>query len=80
MGDVVPHLLVEQMDFLKSLDIVELGWRISDNPESQIVHVGHLSPGVLKLGSHFLELVFKLRLLQVLLRSQRFHKSLLARL
>jgi len=48
LGDLVPHLLVEEMHFLESLQVVETGGCVGDGPNAQVVHVGHQAPAVLE--------------------------------
>ena len=43
---LIPHFLVEQMNLLKSLQVVETGGSISDSPHSQVVHVSEDIPVV----------------------------------
>ena len=47
-GDLVPHLLVEHVDLLQSPDIVFFAWSVGECPNSEVVHVSHLGPGVLE--------------------------------
>ena len=62
---LVPHLLIEHVDLLQSPDVVFSTWGVGEAPNSQIVHVGHLSPRVLELHSVFDQLVLKSWLLVV---------------
>lgn len=56
---LVPHFLVEKMDFLKSSNIVFIAWSISDRPYSQIVHVSHIFPTMLKFRTFLQNFVLK---------------------
>ena len=60
--NVVPHLLVQKMHFLQSLDVVLVPWGVGNCPESQVMHVCHLGPGLLKADTVLEELVLILRL------------------
>ena len=51
VGNLVPHLLVKQVDLLKSSNVVFLAWSVSEAPDSKIVHMSHLGPGVLEFDS-----------------------------
>ena len=46
--DLIPHLLVEVMDLLKSSNVVLSAGSIGEAPDSEIVHVSHLGPRVLE--------------------------------
>ena len=48
LGDLVPHLVVEAMDLLQTLQVVFLGGSIRQSPNSKVVHVGHRGPCVLE--------------------------------
>ena len=49
LRNLVPHLLIKEMDLLQSPNVVFLAWSVGQAPNSKIVHVSHLSPGVLEL-------------------------------
>ncbi len=49
-GDLVPHLLVEMVDLLESLEVVEARGRIGKGPHAQIMHVRHDLPVVAERG------------------------------
>ena len=48
---LVPHLLIEVVDLLESLQIVLLHGCVGDSPQTKIVHVSQLSPSVLELDT-----------------------------
>ena len=63
-GDLVPHLLVEEVDLLKSLEVVLTRGSVGDGPHAEIVHVSHEGPVVAEghLGAWPKELVLVLSL------------------
>ena len=44
LGNLVPHLLIEHMDFLHPPNVIFLAGSVGQAPNSQVVHVSHLSP------------------------------------
>ena len=72
----VPHLLVQKMDLLHSLDVILLSWSIGQCPNSQIVHVGHLCPGVFELWSFFQKFIFESWLGEILIWSKELLENL----
>ena len=44
LGDLVPHLLIQEVDLLQTLQVVQPRRCISKSPHSQVVHVGHNVP------------------------------------
>ena len=44
LGHLVPHLLIEHMDFLHPPNVIFLAGSVGQAPNSQVVHVSHLSP------------------------------------
>jgi hypothetical protein len=66
LGNLIPHLLVQQMDLLQSSKIIFLAGCIGQAPNSQVVHVSQLSPGMGESGTTSgEELVLELWLLEV---------------
>ena len=49
--NIVPHLLVQKMNFLKTSDVVFSSRSVSESPNSKIVHVSHVLPRVLELNT-----------------------------
>ena len=49
VADLIPHLLVEVVDLLKSSNVILSARSIGEAPDSEIVHVSHLGPRVLEL-------------------------------
>ena len=49
-ADHVPHLVVELMQLVQPLHVALRGRGVGDEPNSQVVHVGHLFPGHFVLG------------------------------
>jgi len=45
-GDLVPHLLIEQVNLLQALQVVQAGGSVGECPHSQVVHVRHDAPVV----------------------------------
>jgi hypothetical protein len=74
--DIVPHLVVEHVDLLEALDVVLLAWSISESPDSEVVHVSHVCPGMFKSWSLFQQFVFESGLLQVSCGSQELRGAL----
>lgn len=60
--NLIPHLLVELMDFLHSLEIVQFWGGIGQGPHSQIVHMGQEGPVVSEgnLSAWLQELILEL--------------------
>lgn len=56
--NIVPHLLIKKMYLLESLQVVLISWSIGDCPESQIVHMCHIGPGLSESGSSLKKFVF----------------------
>ena len=48
LGNLVPHLLIEHVDLLHSPNVIFLPWGVGKAPNSEVVHVSHLGPGVLE--------------------------------
>ena len=48
IGEHVPHLGVESVDLLHSLEGADLKRSVSQSPHSQVVHVSEVSPGMLE--------------------------------
>ena len=44
LRNLVPHLLIEHMDFLHPPNVIFLAGSVGEAPNSQVVHVSHLSP------------------------------------
>jgi hypothetical protein len=65
LRNLVPHLLIEHVDLLHSPNVIFLAWGISQAPDSKVVHVSHLGPGVLELDTVGDDLVLKCWLLVV---------------
>ena len=59
IGDIVPHLLVEQMDLLQSSDVVLHAGGVAHRPHSEVVHVSHVGPGVLEFHAVLQYFVFE---------------------
>ena len=67
IGNAIPHLIVEQMNFLESSDVILLHRWISNSPQSQIVHVRQLLMSVFKNSAVLQNFVLERWLFQVLL-------------
>ena len=78
--NVVLHFLVQEMDLLESLEIVLLSRLVSDGPDSEIVHVGEVLPGVLEIWTLLENLVLERVLPDVSVRSNELTESLEASL
>ena len=77
---LIPHLIVQLVDLLQSIDVVLPPRSVSQSPHPQIVHVSHVGPRVLEFWTRLQQLVLELSLLQVLGRSHRLLEVLQARL
>jgi hypothetical protein len=44
LRNLVPHLLIEHVDFLHPPNVIFLAGSVGEAPNSQVVHVSHLSP------------------------------------
>ena len=60
--DLIPHLLVKKMDLLHISNVASATGSICDYPRSEIMHMGHLSPTMFKLGACHQSTIFKSRL------------------
>ena len=49
-GYLVPHLLVQSVELLYSLQVVQTRGRVGQGPYAQVVHLSHIGPGVLEGG------------------------------
>lgn len=58
-GYLIPHLLVQSVELLNALQVVQTRGCIGQGPDAQVVHLSHVSPGVLEGGleAGLLELV-----------------------
>lgn len=66
----VPNLAIQLVDLLQSHDVALGSWSVGQSPDSQVVHVAHLGPGMLVCDSIFDKSVCKLWLNKVLGWSQ----------
>ena len=41
IGDLIPHLLIEEVNLLESLEVVDARGCVCDGPHSEVVHVRH---------------------------------------
>jgi len=48
----VPHLIVEHVDLLKTLNVILLAWGVGKCPNSEVMHVRHVGPRVAELGTN----------------------------
>jgi len=62
----VPHLIVEHVDLLKTLNVILLAWGVGKCPNSEVMHVRHVGPRVAELRTNSQEFILELGLLQVL--------------
>ena len=57
--NLIPHLLVKKMDLLHISKVISGAGSIADNPHSEIMHMGHLSPTMFKLRACLQSTIFK---------------------
>ena len=58
LRDHVPHLVVERMQFLESLEIVQFWWSVSNCPHSQVMHMSKHAPVMTEGDLHARRLKF----------------------